>query len=452
MTRLLLCAIRIVVFIVVSHAQTYPPVPGDWGYYVLSSGGSMFYWFMSQGSQQKAGISINIGASPKLMIILDDVSSVGVGNIAGIGPYDLSLSYRNITPLSYASLLFIDAPIGTGWSYASSGSQFSPSYESAANDVIDFLLHHWFPDHPSAKISDVILYCSGNSAQLGILLARNWMREGYQPKITDLILASPSISPQNAYYGMTEYLLQTSNIEEFEKHALDAMIVNLFDSLKRGNVVQALAQETEFLQAVQSVTHGTNLNNILAKASDYDIMVAYEASKRLLINGNVYAAVKSVASYAEYEQVMEGPVRRFFLTFRPGNATTSLLVPQIKWGSQYEEATQALAFDQLRGAIPALDELLINGETTVTILTGQLDASANTIGLFSSLKRLTWSGVEEFFQSRKDVFLGPIGGPQVFRKVYDKLAFYVIERSGSKISIDVNPEIFSTILKEIVLN
>lgn len=63
-------------------------------------------------------------------------SSTGFGNFGEIGPLNVNLEVRNQTWLRHANLLFIDNPVGTGYSYVTADSAYVTDNAQIATDLI----------------------------------------------------------------------------------------------------------------------------------------------------------------------------------------------------------------------------------------------------------------------------------------------------------------------------
>ncbi|GFP87566.1 serine carboxypeptidase-like 51 [Phtheirospermum japonicum] len=67
-------------------------------------------------------------------------SGVGIGNFQEIGPLDANLKTRDSTWLKKADLLFVDSPVGTGYSYVENASLLVKRDEEAAADLTTLLI------------------------------------------------------------------------------------------------------------------------------------------------------------------------------------------------------------------------------------------------------------------------------------------------------------------------
>lgn len=63
-------------------------------------------------------------------------SSTGFGNFGEIGPYDVDLNPRNTTWVQVANVLFVDNPVGTGYSYVDEDSAYTTNVDQIAQDLL----------------------------------------------------------------------------------------------------------------------------------------------------------------------------------------------------------------------------------------------------------------------------------------------------------------------------
>ena len=63
-------------------------------------------------------------------------SSTGFGNFEEIGPYDVYLNPRNTTWVQAANVLFVDNPVGTGYSYVDEESAYTTNVDEIAQDLL----------------------------------------------------------------------------------------------------------------------------------------------------------------------------------------------------------------------------------------------------------------------------------------------------------------------------
>ena len=62
-------------------------------------------------------------------------SSTGFGNFQEIGPLDVMMNPRNTTWVQVANVLFVDNPVGTGYSYVDEDSAYTTNVDEIAADL-----------------------------------------------------------------------------------------------------------------------------------------------------------------------------------------------------------------------------------------------------------------------------------------------------------------------------
>lgn len=117
----------------------------------------MFWWLY----ETTAKVS-NITEKP-LVIWLQGgpgASSSGYGNFEEIGPLDVDLNPRNHTWVKDVNLLFIDNPVGTGFSYTESNKALTKTNKQIAEDLLTCILG-FYKKHPQFR--HVPLYVASES-------------------------------------------------------------------------------------------------------------------------------------------------------------------------------------------------------------------------------------------------------------------------------------------------
>ena len=96
--------------------SSYPPIQNEtWGYVEVRNGAFMFWWLYG------AEVEDTMARQDKPLVMWlqggPGASSTGYGNFEEIGPLDVNLKPRNTTWIKEANVLFVDNPVGCGYSY-----------------------------------------------------------------------------------------------------------------------------------------------------------------------------------------------------------------------------------------------------------------------------------------------------------------------------------------------
>lgn len=104
--------------------ESFSQIPDEaWGYVKVRENAFMFWWlYGAQTSDPSQRLE-----KPLVMWLQGGPggSSTGFGNFEELGPLTVDLKPRNTTWLRAANVLFVDNPVGAGFSYASEKSAFT---------------------------------------------------------------------------------------------------------------------------------------------------------------------------------------------------------------------------------------------------------------------------------------------------------------------------------------
>ncbi|KAL6566886.1 Serine carboxypeptidase-like 51 [Orobanche minor] len=120
-----------------------------WGYVEVRPKAHMFWWLYkspcrTQNSTKPWPVILWLQGGP-------GSSAVGMGNFQEIGPLDVHLKPRNSTWLKKADLLFVDNPVGTGYSYVEDTKLLVKSDDEAAADLTTLLIEIFNRDESLQK-------------------------------------------------------------------------------------------------------------------------------------------------------------------------------------------------------------------------------------------------------------------------------------------------------------
>ncbi|XP_043694687.1 serine carboxypeptidase-like 42 [Telopea speciosissima] len=119
------------------------------------TGKSLFYYFVeAEGNAKKKPLTLWLNGGP-------GCSSMGGGAFTELGPFFPRGDGRGlvINPQSWnkvSNLLFIESPVGVGWSYSNTTSDYTCGDESTVRDMHMFLVK-WFDKYPEYKSRDFFL-------------------------------------------------------------------------------------------------------------------------------------------------------------------------------------------------------------------------------------------------------------------------------------------------------
>ena len=137
MASIISMVVLVAIQLSIQAAKSEPLIQDEaWGYVEVRPNAHMFWWFY--GAQVKD--PAERVQKPLLMWLQGGpgASSTGYGNFAEIGPLDIDLKPRNTTWIKEANIVFVDNPVGCGYSYVTDPSAlttnisgtYGPSFRS----------------------------------------------------------------------------------------------------------------------------------------------------------------------------------------------------------------------------------------------------------------------------------------------------------------------------------
>ncbi|KAM0002748.1 putative carboxypeptidase C [Helianthus debilis subsp. tardiflorus] len=96
-------------------------------------------------------------------------SGVGFGNFGEIGPLDVNLKPRNSTWLQKADLMFVDSPVGTGFSYVEDDKLFVKTDEESARDLTT-LLKAIYKENATLEKSPLYIFAESYGGKFAVTL------------------------------------------------------------------------------------------------------------------------------------------------------------------------------------------------------------------------------------------------------------------------------------------
>ncbi|KAM6904748.1 retinoid-inducible serine carboxypeptidase [Xenentodon cancila] len=397
-----------------------------WDYVEVRKGAHMFWWLYYADSA-----SAQFEDLPLVMWLQGGPggSGSGFGNFEEIGPLDRDLQPRKASWVQTASVLFVDNPVGTGFSYAQQSDGFATNVSTVASDML-VLLQHFFTD--KTEFQSVPFYIFSESyggkmaAAISLELTKAVAQGSVKCNFAGVALGDSWISPLDSVMTWGPYLYTTSLLDDFGL----ADVNNAAEAVKRAVEQQQFLKATELWSvaesAVEQNTNGVNFYNILTQEPDEKL--AFSSGKdfiSLLARRHIGPLHRQSLS-----ELMNGPIRKK-LGIIPQNVT---------WGGQAEAVFNKMAGDFMKPVVDIVDQLLTAG-VNVTVYNGQLDLIVDTMGQELWVKRLKWEGLPGFNKLRWTPLDDPAspGVTGAFCKTYQNFSFFWILRAGHMIPSDQGP-------------
>ncbi|KAM8845905.1 retinoid-inducible serine carboxypeptidase [Spinachia spinachia] len=398
------------------------PTGGEaWSYVEVRDGAHMFWW-------------LYYAERPDLPLVMwlqggPGGSGSGFGNFAEIGPLDGDLKPRKTSWVQAASVLFVDNPVGTGFSYTDRPDAYATDVDMVASDML-VLLRHFFK--ANSEFQSVPFYIFSESyggkmaAAISLELTKAVAQGDVKCNFAGVALGDSWISPLDSVMTWGPYLYTTSLLDDLGLEE----VMSAADAVKQAVEQQQFQKATELWSVAETVveqnTNGVNFYNILTRQED---------ESRTSVAGEDFVSLQARRHIRplhgqSLSDLMNGPIRKK-LGIIPENVT---------WGGQAEDVFGNMAGDFMRPVVDVVDQLLTSG-VNVTIYNGQLDLIVDTMGQELWVKRLKWRGLPGFNELRWTPLDDPIspGITGAFCKTYKNFSFYWILKAGHMIPSDQGP-------------
>ncbi|KAK2893221.1 retinoid-inducible serine carboxypeptidase [Channa argus] len=415
------------IIIIISKGLSSPLTGKEaWNYVEVRDGAHMFWW-LYYADNQSAGYK----ELPLVMWLQGGPggSGSGFGNFEEIGPLNRDLEPRKTSWVQAASVLFVDNPVGTGFSYTDRSSAYTTNVAMVAADML-VLLKNFFIE--KAEFQNIPFYIFSESyggkmaAAISLELTKAIKQGTVKCNFAGVALGDSWISPLDSVMTWGQYLYTTSLLDDY---GLDD-VNSAAEAVKQAVEQQQFVKATELWSVTETVveqnTNGVNFYNILTQQPDERRFSSAE-SNYIALQTHRHIAPLHAQSLSE---LMNGPIRKK-LGIIPHNVT---------WGGQAEQVFSYMAGDFMRPVVDIVDQLLTAG-VNVTVYNGQLDLIVDTMGQELWVKRLKWEGLPGFNKLRWTALDDPTspGITGAFYKTYKNFAFYWILKAGHMIPSDQGP-------------
>ncbi|KAE8770551.1 Serine carboxypeptidase-like 51 [Hordeum vulgare] len=398
----------------------------EWGYVEVRPKAHMFWWLYRSPHRVDNGTA----PWPTVMWLQGGpgASGTGYGNFMEIGPVDADLKPRATTWLNKADLLFVDNPVGTGFSFVEGGNQsLMARTDAEAGRDLTALLIELYRRNTRLQGSPLYIVAESYGGKFAVTTALAALKAIHQrhlnAKLGGVALGDSWISPEDSVLSWGPLLYLLSRIDEKGLQQCDRLAQQIKAQLKAKQYAAAEKSWEKLEYAVHQHSNSVNFYNILKDHSSEDA-----------------AAVRKMGytSYLSSKATREGGIDG--LMNAEVKAKLGIVPRNFTWGEQSGDVFEALKDDFMNPRIHEVDELLKHG-VEVTIYNGQLDLICATKGTLDWVQKLKWEGLKKFTDSpRKPVYCkgGEASGTQAFVKSYKNLKFYWILGAGHMVPID-NP-------------
>ncbi|EER92172.1 hypothetical protein BDA96_01G372100 [Sorghum bicolor] len=405
-----------------------------WGYVEVRPKAHLFWWYYKSPAQRTPS-----KPWPTVLWLQGGpgASGVGLGNFLEVGPLDVDLKPRNSTWLHKADLIFVDNPVGTGYSYVEDDSLLVTSDWQQAEDMTT-VVRALVKEVPTLATSPLFLvaesYGGKYAATLGVSVARAVRAGELNITLGGVALGDSWISPEDFMLSYTPLLLSVSRLDDNAGDEANKKAETVKEQIVAGQWAASHKSWVSLLDFIDDKSGNVDVYNFMLD-SGMD-PVALDIPLGSSLTSSLHATKYSTSHRGQDSQpdsntidsIMNGVIKQK-LKIIPKNFT---------WGQQSDSVYHALVNDFMKPRIDEIDELLSYG-VNVTVYNGQLDVICSTNGAEAWVQKLKWDGLKSFLNlPRQPLYCGggASKGTKAFVRSYKNLHFYWILGAGHYVPAD----------------
>ncbi|PWZ05493.1 Serine carboxypeptidase-like 51 [Zea mays] len=402
-----------------------------WGYVEVRPKAHLFWWYYK--SPQRTATPTKPWPTVLWLQGGPGASGVGLGNFQEIGPLDVNLQPRNSTWLQKADLIFVDNPVGVGYSYVEDDSLLVTTDWQQAADATT-LLKALVTEVPTLQSSPLFLvaesYGGKYAATLGASVARAARAGELNITLGGVALGDSWVSPEDFTLSYTPLLLSVSRLDDNAGDEANTMAETVKEQIAAGNFSDAERSWNDLLHFIKHRSGDVDVYNFLDGSLDQGTPAAASSP----------GTVKALMKYSRYlsgrEDLAAGSNNITGIMNGVIKEKLKIIPKDLEWEELNEAVYNALVNDIMKPRIEEIDELLFYG-VNVTVYNGQLDIICSTIGAEAWVQKLKWDGLKTFLSlPRQTLYCGLIKGAKAFVRSYNNLHFYWILGAGHYVPID----------------
>ncbi|KAK1394398.1 Carboxypeptidase [Heracleum sosnowskyi] len=431
----LLCSVLFFVLLVnngVLAARRTPDGSEQWGYVEVRPKAHMFWWYYrspqrTQDPNQPWPVILWLQGGP-------GASGVGIGNFEEVGPLDTFLKPRNSTWLQKADLLFVDNPVGTGYSFVEDKTLFVKTDEEAASDLTTLLISVFNRDEVLQKSPLYIVaesYGGKYAVTLGLSALKAIEAGKLKLKLGGIALGDSWISPEDFVFSWAPLLKDVSRLDKNGVDKSNSLTQIIKQQIDEGKFEAATNSWSELENVIISSSNSVDFYNFLLDSGMDPVSATAAELSQNKITLNRYSR------YLDSSRALPGGDGDLDTLMNDILRKKLKIIPKdVQWGGQSDLVFSALAGDFMKPRISEVDELLAKG-VNVTIYNGQLDVICSTKGTQAWVEKLKWEGIQTFLSmDRTPLYCGDESITKGFTKSLRNLRFYWILKAGHFVPVD----------------
>ncbi|XP_029164023.1 retinoid-inducible serine carboxypeptidase-like [Nylanderia fulva] len=433
MKGLLICIFTILCFVSGSIGRKgFGPGEQEWGYVEVRPDAHMFWWLYYTTADVKSYYE------KPLIIWLQGGpggSSTAYGNFEELGSLDVNLKPRNYTWVKNYNVLFIDNPVGTGFSYVNSSSAFATTNTEIACDLLE-CIRGFYDKLPKFKSVPTYIITESYGGKMGAEFAFIWAQAqktgNIESNLQGVALGDAWISPIDCVMTWAQFLLNMGMIDTHDFKDIDTAAKKTKEIIKMGEWKMATKHCGITQQIILNTTYNIDFYNILEKRQ----FISYDIS--------LYPMWSFVADLFIYGPFI--PHQKNLLDNLMNGSVKKTLDLKVRHGHQSVEVINYLKEDFMKPVTNIMELLLNETNLKVFVYNGNLDLVVTTLSTLLWIEKLKWKEADAWKYSIREPIVNKDNVVKGYVKARGNFAMYWVNRAGHMVPKN-NPAVMELILQ-----
>jgi serine carboxypeptidase 1 len=374
----------------------------------------------------------------------------GYGQFTELGPYDMNFNVRPTSWVYGANLLFLDSPVGAGFSYVDDPSLFTTNNTQIAADFVTFLKYLIPRFNLDTSNQPVFIFSESYggkmTADIATAILAGMDAGDLKLNFRGVALGDSWIDGLAMTSSWGESLRINGLLDNYESNILQTQAVTpCAEAVARGDWASATNYwgQAESIISQYSCVDFYDIRQVDCGSSKPRRRMS-EAALSLAPAGIDRDMLQML--YDNHVSRLQDPLSNFMNT----NVRAMLdgLIPaNVSWGGQSDAVFSALSGDFMKRVIGVVDNLLKDGRINVTVYEGTVDLICLTAGAEEWMQNLTWSGMPAFYNSTKIAVSPNSTSPTgAFYRSYGTLQMWYILQAGHMVPQDQGAMAFTMMM------
>lgn len=231
----------------------------DWAYVEVREGAHLFYWLHYT--------TANVSAHTERPLVIwlqggPGVASTGCGCFEQLGPIDIEGKPRASNWVQHMNILFIDSPVGTGYSYVEPQGHYAKDNNQIAKDLVK-LMRTFLHNHPEFQRVPLHIFSESYGGKMApefaleLQLAKQ--RKNLECQLQSVVVGNPWTSPLDSTLSYAPYLLQLGIVDHDGYRSIAHVAAEVARLVYAGKWLQAMDQGIQ--EVIEKYTGGVFLYN-----------------------------------------------------------------------------------------------------------------------------------------------------------------------------------------------